>query len=39
MFGSGILDLDLILGVGFLAQRTRGVAQIVLPGDVLMLLC
>jgi len=40
MFGSGILELDLILGVGFLAQRMRGVALIgVLPEVVIMLLC
>jgi len=36
MFGSLILELDLILGFGFLAEITRGVALIgVLPEVVL----
>ena len=40
MFGSGILELDLILGFGFLAERIRGVAlKGVLPEVVIMLLC
>ena len=40
MFESSILELDLILGLGFLAERFRGVALIgVLPEVVLMLFC